>query len=538
MRFAAGGLVSAALAWQLGVPVAPVPEPGTPGRGGAASTPASGAPAGGAAVAVSPPGAPGRGGAGPAREAGAPPAGAAGIAALESDAPVRRAAAARPTAAAPAGRRPATRPRPVAAAPAGNAAPAVVTPPADAALSRRIEAIALEVARLRGLAMHRPLRHLLIDPAAIRTRLVTRIRTEYSAAHLAAEELALERFALIPAAVEHQRLVVDLLTEHVAGFYDPGEATLFITGGARPPPSDALLAHEIVHALQDQHVRLRSFMKVRADNADLAVARQALVEGDGTALMIEYAMRQRGVPAPWGDEEFERSVAQEMARSVGGPKWNAAPLALREWLMFPYRDGLRFVAHFRRHHDWRHIDRLYRKPPLSSEHILHPDRYERYESPLPVTVPSLNALAGFTRRYDNVYGELGLYVLLRQHGVAEARARAAAAGWGGDRVVVLVPPSHVAGIAGTVGVSVSRWDEEADADEFLEALTDVLPGLSGGGPVTQLAEHHVVCRGATATSFALRRAAEVLLVVGVDAAQEAALARELLEQPVGSARRR
>ena len=161
------------------------------------------------------------------------------------------------------------------------------------------------------------------------------------------------------------------------------------------------------------------------------------------------------------------------------------PLVLREQLLFPYARGLAFVAHFLKHHSWKRIDEIYAKPPLSTEHILHPGKYETYELPDAITAAPLPSLSGYKTAYDNVMGEFGLVILLRQHGVVDERAQLAAMGWGGDRLVVYTPPGHKGKVGGTVGVLYTVWDDVADAIEFYESLSYVMPRLATGKVMTR-----------------------------------------------------
>src|SRR3970040_1175755 len=125
-----------------------------------------------------------------------------------------------------------------------------------------------------------------------------------------------------------------------------------------------------------------------------------------------------------------------------------APLLLREGLLFPYVGGLAFVAHVRKTQPWKAVDAVYKKPPLSTEHILHPASYDRYERPDTITATPPAALPGWTIAYQNVSGELGLGIFLRQHGVPSTtsaagaqgpgKAELAGSGWGGGGLAGVV----------------------------------------------------------------------------------------------------
>jgi len=370
--------------------------------------------------------------------------------------------------------------------------------PADSADSQqdrlaKADAIAARVSQTRGLSITRKIDRGVMSKAEIRARLLSRIDQEYKPEELAAEELAMKRMGMLPPDADYKKLVIDLLSDQIAGFYDPWERRLFIanwntTGVAMM--DDAVMAHEIDHALQDQHFNLRKFMTADAKNADATTARQALVEGDGMALMVEYLGTQSAPPAEaakiagllWASDAVVQNMKQLAAANMGGLA--QAPLVLREGLVFPYTGGLEFVAHLRKTQPWSAVDAAFRKPPLATEQIMHPAKYDAYERPDQVTASTPAALRGWKLAYQNVSGELGVLMFLRQHGVASqpadgsGRADLAAAGWGGDRLAVFTPPGG-GKAADAVGVFYTVWDHEADAIEFFAAAADAVPVLAG-----------------------------------------------------------
>jgi hypothetical protein len=370
--------------------------------------------------------------------------------------------------------------------------------------------IAARVSKLRGLAIRRPIRRGVMSKPEITKRLLARVRTEYGPDEIASEELAMKRLGLLPPDADYLKLVIDLLTEQIAGFYDPWEQELYIAdwmtmGG------DEVMAHEIDHALQDQHFGLRSWMAVEKKNADATLARQALVEGDGLALMIEFSSPG---PVPWGQDGFVETMTGFMALGAAGLAH--VPLAIREALVFPYSHGLRFVAEVRKTRPWKAVDEMYRRPPLSSEHILHPSTYARYERPVAIVAAAPDALRGHKRRYDNVMGQFNLAILLRQHKVSLPIANLAAAGWGGDRIHVYSPGgSQDRTGASAVAVLYTVWDSEVDAIEFFGAIDDAMPSLSGGTRSASAQPRTVEYRAASgAVSSVERRGDAVVVIIG------------------------
>ncbi len=336
--------------------------------------------------------------------------------------------------------------------------------------------VAGQVAKLRGLKIKSKIERGVMNKAQVRARILEILDREYTPEELAAESLGLKRLGLIPPKTDYVKMMVDMLEDQIAGFYDQHEKKLYIAGWAQAG-GDMLMAHEIDHALQDQHFDLVAFMASDRKNGDSLAARQALVEGDGLALMLEFQMAAAKQAPPWGNPMIMRLLRQGMEQ--GASSMNHVPLALREGLMFPYVGGVEFVAHFRKHHGWSVIDAMYKKPPLSTEHILHPKKYELYEKPIVVTPQRPASLVRSGEKVSNVLGEKGVELFLRTHGVERARAVAAASGWGGDRLAVYARAGHKGSeLSGTVGVWLTSWDEALDAKEFFEALEHALPKLT------------------------------------------------------------
>src|SRR5439155_8533202 len=188
----------------------------------------------------------------------------------------------------------------------------------------------------------------------------------------AAEGLALARWGLIPLDAKYGDLVVDLLVDQIAGYYDTDSKKLTIseTAGDDADWAELVLAHELDHGLQDQTFDLVKLEDLPDTEGDAAAARRALVEGDGIAVMIELMFARHGTTAPWGDPQLAAELDHAIA-APSGDSLDRAPLAVRESMLFPYRAGFAFVAALRRRHPWSAIDAVFARPPRSSEQILH-----------------------------------------------------------------------------------------------------------------------------------------------------------------------
>ncbi len=410
---------------------------------------------------------------------------------------------------------------------------------AMAALLARTDRVSKEVAQVRGLRLKKPIANEVVDDAELRRRLLARAAEPDTYRETAAEGLALERWGMIPPGTDYPALVIDLLAEQIAGYYDPKTNRLTIARSvvANGPAAEMVLAHEIDHGLQDQHFDLEKFQDVAARAGDAALARRALVEGDGVALMIEVMLAREGSAAPWSNPDVAKVIDKAMG-VPGHDKLDRAPLAVRETMLFPYRAGLGFVAHLRRRQPWRAIDAAFKKPPASTEHILHPERYLAGDAPVEVRLSTPKALSEHVLAHDTVWGEHRFALFLRAQGIDANAAMQAADGWGGDRVLTLAP-AGVARASDATGVAKLRWDSEVDAIEAAEAVSKALDRIHVGATSTidgATSKGRWVARDGGVSWFE-RRGVDLVVVLAAPAGAAEELSRQLWDAaPAGATR--
>jgi len=397
-----------------------------------------------------------------------------------------------------------------------------------AALLARTDAVAREVARVRGLPLKKPIPNEVVDRDELRARLLKMAAEDKTAAESAAEGFALERWGMIPPGLDYEAMLVDLLTEQIAGYYDPDTKKLTISQSAGDDPvwAEMVLAHELDHGLQDQTFDLHRFEDVPSSEGDAAAARRALVEGDGIALMIEVMVGRSHAKIDWANPELAATIENSMSAPGAGDKLDRAPLAIREAMLFPYRSGFAFIAALRRRRPWSAVDAAFVRPPRSTEQILHPDRYLADDPPVPIEARAPRALPGFAIAHDTVWGELGFALWLRSHGVDEQGADIAAAGWGGDRVIVLARPGDRRA-ARAVGIARTEWDTEADAIEAEEAAGKALAESVVGGTVAHTATRMTLFGIDGTVSWVERKGPSLVIVLGAPVWSAGALATEV-----------
>ena len=283
---------------------------------------------------------------------------------------------------------------------------------------------------------------------------------------------------LLPPDLDVRNLLERVLGEQVAGYYDQDIDQLVIRdevmhqlghdGPSETGEAQVTIVHELVHALQDQRLGLGDSNDEERPS-DIESAYQAVVEGDATLAMLGYVIEKQGVPLDALTQLPDR-LAQFAARATEGqrdPELAQAPAILRVTLLSSYLDGLLFCAALHRQGGWEAVNQAHRQPPVSTEQILHPERYLAGERPDEVEVPELPALAdaGYERLDDDRLGELEMRVYFGQEndGVDEA----AADGWSGDHLVAYRRDGNIAIVWFTV------WDNAAQASEAATAAVRV-----------------------------------------------------------------
>ena len=354
--------------------------------------------------------------------------------------------------------------------------------PRDALLAAADE-IARQVSALRGLQLKAPLQRGVLSRDEIGVKLKERIGKEYTAEEVRTEARVLKRLGLLPPDVDYEKLLLDLLMEQVAGFYDPFAAKLYIADWLPLEMQRPALAHEIEHALQDQHFDLKKFATPIKDDGDRQLAHSALVEGDATAVMLEFQAQSMGLPPDQLGELIAQMGKQLLQGSFGQtPQFDKAPPFVKETLMFPYLTGLLFVESIRRTSPWAKVDELFKAPPESTEQVMHPEKYATKEHPARITPQPVAALGPRKEVRRDVFGELVMKILFanappppasptsKKAGSGAtadvdvaALAEKAAAGWGGDREVAYADPAASDGSVTVMDLSV--WDTEGDAKE-------------------------------------------------------------------------
>ena len=329
--------------------------------------------------------------------------------------------------------------------------------------------IETQVIEIRGLDISESVDRTLISPAELETIVVEDFFTEYSDEDARQDVAVLSLLGLLPDEFNLKSFYQDLYSEQIAGFYDDEIEEIYVVQGETFGGNEKLTyAHEFTHVLQDQAYDLSDGLGLNEESceedSERCAAVQALIEGDATKTELLWFQSH----ATFRDY---RDI-QEFFSNFSSPILDAAPPYMAADLGFPYEKGLAFIEYLYEQNGFDAVDRAYQNNPVSTEQILHPEKYPDDE-PAPVTLPDLTAILGegWTLFDQNVMGEWYTFLILNKgfeeaYRLPDETASEAAAGWGGDAYAFY--QNSTSGEA--LFVMDAIWDTTEDAKEFADAF--------------------------------------------------------------------
>ena len=333
-------------------------------------------------------------------------------------------------------------------------------PQEPAAAPTPVAVIAERVEAIRGLRFDRVPEPVSVSPEQARREGLEDLDRTYPEASRRADEEILKLLGLIEPEVSLREVSASTFSEGVAGYYDPRTERLRTVRGAATGSrvlAEMVLAHELAHAVEDQRFGLD--LADGGGSDDRALARLALAEGTATALMYRYV-----------EQHFTQEEA--LAGALGGAFAGSASLPpfLEAQLVWPYVGGQRFAEALleRAGGRWDLVDLALRtRPPVTTEHVMHPERYLRAEAPERVRLRLAALLGGaYERTRSGTSGELQTREILATAGGGGSAE--AAEGWGGDRYELWQPADGARCAAAPCraeSVLVLRWVWDTPRDE-------------------------------------------------------------------------
>jgi hypothetical protein len=343
----------------------------------------------------------------------------------------------------------------------------------DPALIATVDSMLPKLEVLAGLKKLKPVALAEQSREAVRAYVESRLAEELPPRELAGIRETYVAFGMIPDTLDLKALLLDLYQEQVAGYYDPKSAKFYLVKGTPVALLRPVLAHELVHALQDQHVDLDSLISRERGN-DRQTAAQAAIEGHATLVMFAFLAQEafgRVIgPADLPDISAQLRPALD-AQNSQFPVFRRAPRIIRETMVFPYVGGASFVQKV-----WAANARdgfvapLGSLLPQSTEQVLHTAERFLATRDAPTELRFANTKDVL---YENTLGELETGILLAEYlGVDPGSA---AAGWDGDRYQLVTSSGK------KMVLWQSVWDDAVAADRFADAYRHVAakrPGRS------------------------------------------------------------
>lgn len=334
-----------------------------------------------------------------------------------------------------------------------------------------------QVAPLRGLTPLARVPRTFMDHGQLRTYFTDQLAKEWTPEEEARQAAVLRALDMGAPGGDLRQREIDGMVKSVLGFYDHNTKQLVVvTDRPQMGVGDRVTyAHEFTHSLQDQHYDLGALFARAEGNADYAMGIRALVEGDATLTMGLYARAHLSEMdiANYRLEELQSIDLSGLTLGGGGPLVESAAY-------FPYREGADFVAALYFDGGWPAVNAAFKRPPRSSEQVLHPERYILGDQPADVRLPDLR-LSGWRVVAEDTLGELYLRIYL-EHYLQLDQAIEACADWGGDRYQVLADGQGHQALA-----LQTAWDNPEAAQRFYDAMAAFVAGLSGGSPATSQA---------------------------------------------------
>lgn len=315
------------------------------------------------------------------------------------------------------------------------------------------------VVELRELPLENPVEFVAMSEPCLRYQLEEDLSEEDTQQELNSNEKLLVALGLIPPDEDLEETITDVYSEQIAGAYDPEVKQIIIMEGEKQGKEmeEVTTAHEITHVLQDQNFRLlEPPLDDDGYNGDNSLAVESLIEGDATLTMLLYAQEYCDIEKLL-EEEYE-------ATELSSEALEEAPDYIEKSLLFPYEQGMIFVDSIVTIEGWEALDEAFRDPPMSTEQIMHPEKYKvERDDPRPVPLadisPSLGE--GWSKIAEECMGEFDVKAWFEEF-CDRRESKEVAEGWDGNTIQYYQGPLE----DDYVMVNMFVWDSTEEAQEF------------------------------------------------------------------------
>jgi hypothetical protein len=343
---------------------------------------------------------------------------------------------------------------------------------------QQVDEMVASLSQITGWRIERKVPSEMLTKEKFRSFVDSKVKETSSRDQLRAEEITLKMFGFVPPDFNLAKETVELVSEQAAAFYDYNKKRLFILDSTSEGMEQRVaLVHELAHALADQHHPLGKYLHKGSPDDDASTARQAVMEGQATWLTWAYVAKRNG-----GKAEVPKEMIDQLTRALGSdsaefPVFTKSPLYMKESLVFPYNEGLRFQEAVYRKMGRAGFDQVFSRAPESTQQILHPDVYLAARKPTEPEPPTIQTAVGkkdakrFRLLAEGSLGEFDFSVLLRQY-VEEKQGTEAASHWRGATYRIYENKREMYPVL----TFKSEWDSAESAQKFCGLYQRVMKG--------------------------------------------------------------
>ncbi len=336
-------------------------------------------------------------------------------------------------------------------------------------LFKQVDGLVKTLSEITGWTVRRNVPAEMLSKEAFRHYVESRMKETSNKEEIRAEEITLKMFGFVPPDFNLASETVDLVSEQAAAFYDYNKKRLFVLDSTTEGLEQRVaLAHELAHALADQHHPLGKFLNKGSPDDDAGTAREAVMEGQATFLAwAAMAKTSEGVDLNTVIEKLSKDSANDSSF----PVFSKEPLYMRESLVFPYDAGLQFQYAIWKKHGAQSFDELFTRPPESTQQIMHPEDYLARKQPLdPKPDPLEKRIAKkFKLLGEGSMGEFDHSMLFRTW-LPEKQAAEAATHWRGGNYRLYENKREKYPVLAYI----SEWDSPESARRAFEMYQQVM----------------------------------------------------------------
>jgi hypothetical protein len=307
---------------------------------------------------------------------------------------------------------------------------------------RSIDDILQFASERTGLPIRHPVKKQLATREEVAKYVEKRMKEQGNGERFDRSAVSLKKLGLLPRDFNLREYMLALYKEQVEGWYDAHSKTVFLLDWVSPDAQKPVMAHELVHALQDQSYDLEKWLNVRKDAKDdtgqmvideQRAARQSIIEGQAMVVLFDYQLTSTGQTVE-SAPDLVAAMRSSMVGEDSTPLYAKAPIYLREAMLFPYTYGTDFeVAILTKRGKQAAFAGVLDSPPLDTHQIMEPAAYLSHEPQTEIKVVPLEKVlgSGWHREDFSGLGEIDLSVILRQWGGPKIAAQLAPAWRGG-----------------------------------------------------------------------------------------------------------